>query len=85
MDVSVLQSGRAHDPFLAACAWNIWYVAALQDIDLSYVHVLGKNNRVADLLSRWTGSRNDISELNHLLTNSVWLHTSLSMLELNNE
>ena len=40
--VSVLQSGKARDPFLGACARNIWLWAATHDIELSYVHLLGK-------------------------------------------
>ena len=49
--VRVLRSGRARDPFLGACARNIWLQAAQHDIDLSYIHVLGKANVVAD---RWS-------------------------------
>ena len=54
--INVLRSGKARDPFLAACAQNTWYQAAKYDVDLAYVHLLGKNNAVADLLSRWTNS-----------------------------
>ena len=48
--VQVLTSGKTHDPYLAACSRNIWQVTASKDIDITYVHVLGKNNIVADLL-----------------------------------
>ena len=51
--VKVLNAEKARDPFLGACAHKGWYMAALSDIDLQYAHVLGKNNVVADLLSRW--------------------------------
>ena len=50
--VQVLSTGKTRDPFLAACSRNVWQMAAADDIDLTYVHVLGKNNQVADLLSR---------------------------------
>ena len=50
--VSVLRTGKARNPFLGACARNIWYGAAIQDVEMQYVHVSGKNNRKADLLSR---------------------------------
>ena len=43
--VSVLQSGKARDPFLGTCARNIWLWAATHDIEVSYVHLLGKYNR----------------------------------------
>ena len=42
--VSVLRSGRTRDPYLGACARNIWYVSALADIDLQYVHIRGVDN-----------------------------------------
>ena len=32
--VKVLNAGKARDPFLGACARNVWYMAALSDIDL---------------------------------------------------
>ena len=82
--VSVLQSGRAWDPFLGTCARIIWYAAALNDVDLSYIHVLGKDNRAADLLSPWTASINDVTELNQLVPSPIWVPTSLSLLELDN-
>ena len=61
--VSVLRSGKARDPYLGACARNIWYVSALADMDLQYAHIRGLDNGVADLLSRWTGSPSDFSQL----------------------
>ena len=51
--VKVLNAGKARDPFLGACTRNIWYLAAIADVNLQYVHVMGKNNTVGDLLSRW--------------------------------
>ena len=57
--VTVLISRKTRDPYLGACARNIWYVCALADIDILYVHVRGLDNRVADLLSRWTGAQNN--------------------------
>ena len=50
--VKVLSHGWARDPFLTASARNVWYILADSDIDASFVHVMGKNNKVADLLSR---------------------------------
>ena len=51
--VHVLTTGRTRDAFLAACARNIWLVSAQNDVELLYRHVPGKDNGVADLLSRW--------------------------------
>ena len=52
--VQVLKSGRTKDPFLAACTCNIWFLVAQFDVDMRYDHIQGVNNRVADLLSRWS-------------------------------
>ena len=51
--VQVLNLGRTRDPSLATCARNIWQEAATNDIELKYVHIMGKQKRAADLLSRW--------------------------------
>ena len=40
--VSVLRSGRTRDPYLGACARNIWYVSPLTDMDLQYAHIRGQ-------------------------------------------
>ena len=81
--VKVLNAGRARDPYLGACARNIWYMAALSDIDLQYVHVLGKNNVVADLLSRWQFSAANVTQLQKFVHNPVWLPVSIDMIEIN--
>ena len=83
--VKVLQSGYARDPLLGAFARNIWYAAAIADIDIQYIHVRGKSNRVADLLSRWTGSWADKFELDNLIGFRMWLPTSLELLEIDNQ
>ena len=80
--VNVLRSGWAKDPFLGACARNIWYVAALADFDVQYVHVLGKNNRAVDLLSRWSNTLEDIKELHTLIVNPVWVPVNITLLDL---
>ena len=50
--VHVLSAGCTKDLFLGVCAQNVWFWATLQDIEVSYVHILGRNNKTADLLSR---------------------------------
>ena len=82
--VKVLNAGKARDPYLGACARNVWYMAALSDIDLQYVHVLGKNNVVADLLSRWQYTTENVTQLNALVSSPVWLSVSVDMLEIDN-
>ena len=69
--VNVLRSGKTKDPFLGVCARNLWFESALADVDMQYVHIIGKVNRTADLLSRWTGSHKDCLELNQLVPQAV--------------
>ena len=51
--VSVIQSGKTKDLTLAALGRNIAMATATYDIDLRTIHILGKNNTIADALSRW--------------------------------
>ena len=81
--VKVFCDNIAVDPYLAAAARNVWLLAAKYDIDITYVHISGKSNRTADLLSRWTGSVKNCQELNSLVPNVIWMETSLSLLDLN--
>ena len=83
--VNVLRSGRARDPYLAACARNIWMWAATHDINFTYTHVAGKNNRTADLLSRWCNSPANVAELNVLVPNPIWVMAGLEALEIDAE
>ena len=80
--VTVLRSGRTKDPFLGACARNVWFTAAVADVELQYTHVLGKNNRTADLLSRWQNSPSNVVELKYLVPDAIWLSVDLTELEL---
>ena len=83
--VSVLWSGRAIDPYLGACARNIWYVSALADMDLQYAHIRGLDNGVADLLSRWTGSPADVSKLLSRVQDPVWVPVNVTLLDIDPE
>ena len=51
--VAALTSGKVKDLSLAAILRDIWYVAASSEFELRAVHLLGEENRAADLLSRW--------------------------------
>ena len=80
--VNVLRSGRARDPYLAACARNIWLWAATHDIHFIYTHVSGKSNRTADLLSWWANSPSNVAELNMLVPSPIWVLVGLEALEI---
>ena len=78
--VHVLRSGKTQDPFLGACARNVWFWSAKFDIDLCYDHIRGTENTVADLLSRWSGSFRDAAILHSYIPVPIWLQVDESML-----
>ena len=80
--VQVLSKGKTKDPFLGACARNIWLIAATYDIDLSYVHIQGKLNCVADLLSRWQYSYANYAQLQRYIDNPIWCNVTQSFLDM---
>ena len=59
--VDILSKGKPRDQQLAAISRNIFMTASNFDIELKIVHVAGKNNPVADLLSRWHLTVNPVS------------------------
>ena len=68
--VWVLQSGRTKDPYLAACAGNIWLQTAKLDINFVFSHIRGKViNCIADLLSRWSYNNDNYAALKQLVPN----------------
>ena len=83
--VTVLRSGKTRDPYLGACARNVWYVAAMSDIDLQYTHIRGVDNKVTDALSRWKGTADQWQLLGLHVVHPVWLQVSFDMLELDPE
>ena len=83
--VSVLNTGKARDPFLAAVARNIWMELAKEDIQAVYRHIPGGVNQVADLLSRWQSTSAQNAKLKNSVANPVWLPTHMRLLELNND
>ena len=74
--VQVLQSGRARNKLLLDCARAAWMVQAVLDIQLSYVHVPGKDNEIADRLSRAHLSEND-----HFLLEGILQEMPLNIVE----
>ena len=83
--VKVLTSSKTKDAFLGVCARNVWQVASLHDIEFSYVHIPGKYNVVADLLSRWTGSEADICKLHSHIPDPLWLVLNHNVLDVDCE
>ena len=83
--VSVLKTGKTRDPYLGACARNIWHLAAETDIDLRYVHIRGVNNVVADVLSRWQGTPQQWQVLHNHIAKPLWLSVSHELLDIDPE
>ena len=69
--VSVLTTGRIKDSILAAIARNILMETAAKDICLRTVHIRGKDNQIADILSRWFIAEGCSSSLCHLMPNHI--------------
>ena len=80
--VQVLQEGRARDPLLATIARNIWMLTSVFNIQLSVSHIAGKNNAIADLLSRWWETSNRDQKLSSLLQDWQWIPTHIDILKL---
>ena len=51
--VDVVNSGRAKNEFAQACLREIAYLTARNNSIVRVVHIMGKNNRIPDSLSRW--------------------------------
>ena len=83
--VTVLKSGKTHDPYLAACARNVWYASAMSDIAIQYAHIRGSENGVADILSKWQGTPEQVNYLHSNVKQPIWLPVSYEMLELDPE
>ena len=62
--VYVLNSGRTKDLTLAAIARNIQLLLATYNIEIVVRHIPGKDNMVADLLSRWATTKHPMIRLN---------------------
>ena len=50
--VSVLTTGKTRDPIMAKYVRNIFFWLSTFNIDMRVVHIAGRLNPVADLLSR---------------------------------
>ena len=81
--VSVVNTGVTKDNGLGAIVRNIWLETALKDIKLKLIHVQGKNNQCADLLSRWHLVTDNWHKLVTMINQPVWCHVTSDMLQIN--
>jgi hypothetical protein len=65
--VNILNSSRGKDPILHTIARNLWLLEAFLDCSISFSHIKGVCNATADLLSRWSTSKNPVAKLFSLL------------------
>ena len=69
--VEVLTSGRTKDNILATCARNVWLLCAIFNISIHIEHIPGKQNVVADLLSRYQFDIKSWNLLNTCVPNAL--------------
>ena len=81
--VEVIRTGKARDQILAACARNIWLLSALYNIRLIVSHIIGQDNTIADLLSRWYKTPNNHTKLTALLPIHHWIPAHIDLMLFN--
>ena len=57
----------------------------MQRKTVQYVHIRGLDNRVADLLSPWSGSGKYSIELQMYVKNPVWVPVNMNFLDIDPE
>ena len=78
-----LTSGCSWDEFLDTVARNIWLITASHAIELSVFHVPGKENGLADSLSRWYGGGLTREVVDNLLSYQ-WCDMDNEIISINN-
>ena len=78
--MAVLTNGRSRDAVLAKYARNIFMWLSTCNIDMKVIHIAGKKNSIADLLSRWFTVANNVQKLQQLVHPVTWIHTSQELL-----
>ena len=83
----ILTYVRTRDATMATCAHNIWLLAALYNrcICLTVVHTEGHNNSIADLLSSWNYTKDNVRTLHTFIPNPVWMNTQIALILLNHD
>ena len=79
--VSTLTLGRSSDEFLVTVARNIWLITASHDIELSVLHVPGKENRLANSLRFGGGFSREVVDK---LLSLQWCNVNSDILSMNN-
>ena len=77
--VEVFTFGRAKDAILATCARNIWLLTAMKNVNVVVSHIKGTDNTVADLLSRWKATPDNVNKFNKLIECPLWINTHIDL------
>jgi len=75
--VTIINSGRAKDPFLQACAREIAFLACKYEFEVHATHIAGVENRLPDLLSRACLNIKYMDQF-HLDTDNSWSQEVIS-------
>ena len=81
--VEVLTSGKTKDNTLATCARNVWLLCTIFNISIHIEHIPGKQNVIADLLSRYKFDSKSWEVLTTHVPNAVWVPTHIDLTRLN--
>ena len=81
--VEVLLSGKTKDVMLSTCVRNISMLKALFNISIHIEHIPGKQNVIADLLSRFKFDQSSWDLLKTHVSDLVWIPTHADLMCLN--
>ena len=70
--VTILRTGKTKDEMLARIMRNIYMEAAWADLFLTFTHIPGEDNVIADTLSRWQNSETQNALLNDKVKGHKW-------------
>ena len=79
--VYICTNGYTRDMTLATYVRILWLITAKYDIEFVVTHIQGKNNVIADTLSRWTGSDNNHS-VSRQFVKKKWHSVSQQLFEM---
>ena len=83
--VEVLSFGKAMDHIMAACARNIWLLAAIYNINVIVTHIRGRDNFFTDLFSRWYQTSDNHHKLYEFIVLPIWVDVHLDITLLNQD
>ena len=83
--MEVLSLGKARETITVTCAINIWLLAAIFNINIIVTHIRGRDNCLADLLSRWYQTEDNCEKLNKLVESPIWMDVHMDLTLLNHD